>query len=495
MSRIAFLCSLALVSVIGLAACAAPTPVAQPAAEPASLKVLAVETFLADMAQNVAGDRLKVDSLIPIGVDPHAFEPTPQDVVKVAESQVLIVNGAGFEEWLDNVLQNAGGTRTFVEATAGLTMRTPAAGEAAHEDETAHEHEREGDHAHDDHSVESHAAMICEQLAGKAAEETVQAGADGSSAVELHHEDEGEAEHELGHGPESLILALNPQADGSFAGFVLFDAEAEDGYAFTAVEGEIAVSNIAGEPVAVAQQLPLGCGGMTQGRIFELTPGEYIVALTGFKTATTPFSAGPVHAHEEAIREHADEHAHEDEHAQHQHEGDPHFWLDPLLAIKYVENIRDGLSQADPAGQAVYAANAATYIAKLQELDGWIKAQVQTVPAEHRLLVTNHESFGYFADRYGFTVVGTVIPSVSTGASPSAQQMAALVEHIKEHAAPAIFLETGANPQLARQIGQEAGIEVVTGLFTHSITDAKGAAPTYVEMMKYNAKMIVEALK
>ena len=131
MSRIAFLCLLALASVIGLAACAAPTPVAQPAAAPASLKVLAVETFLADIAQNVAGDRLKIEPLIPIGVDPHGFEPTPADVRKVADSTLLIINGAGFESFLEKLLENAGGQRQVVEAAAGLTSRKAREGEEA----------------------------------------------------------------------------------------------------------------------------------------------------------------------------------------------------------------------------------------------------------------------------------------------------------------------------------------------------------------------------
>lgn len=289
----------------------APT---RPASGPA---VLAAESFLADIAQNVAGERAQVAALIPIGVDPHGFQPTPADVRKVAESAVLIVNGAGFEEFLDELLRNAGGQRIVIEAAAGLEMR--------------------------------------------------------------------EAEEEV-HEP----------------------------------------------------------GGEAAG---------------------------------------------------HAHEGDPHFWLDPVSVIRYVENIRDGLSQADPAGQPVYAANAAAYVAKLEELDAWIRAQTQQIPAERRLLVTNHESFGYFADRYGFTIVGAVIPSVSTGASPSAQEMAKLVEHIKETGATAIFLETGASPQLARQVAQETGAKVVTGLYTHSITDAKGPAPTYIEMMKYNVRAIVDALR
>ena len=102
-----------------LTACA---PAAQPAASgKAAPKVLVTETFLADIVQNVAGDRLKVDTLIPLGVDPHGFEPTPRDVKKVADSSVLIVNGAGFESFLEKLVENAGGQRQVVEAAAGLT--------------------------------------------------------------------------------------------------------------------------------------------------------------------------------------------------------------------------------------------------------------------------------------------------------------------------------------------------------------------------------------
>ena len=101
-----------MIAALLLAACApspAPASVAPVTSAPATVPtVLAVETFLADIAQNVAGDRLKVDALIPIGVDPHAFEPTPQDVTRIAKSQVLIANGAGFEGWLKKVLDNAG---------------------------------------------------------------------------------------------------------------------------------------------------------------------------------------------------------------------------------------------------------------------------------------------------------------------------------------------------------------------------------------------------
>jgi len=142
----------------------------------------------------------------------------------------------------------------------------------------------------------------------------------------------------------------------------------------------------------------------------------------------------------------------------------------------------------------IYAQNTQNYITQLKELDQWIRAQVSQIPPAKRLLVTNHESFGYFADRYGFTIIGTVIPSTSSEASPSAKQMAALIDRIKQYSVKAIFLETGANPQLAEQIAQETGAQVITDMYTHSITAASGEAPTYIEMMKHNVSLLA-ALK
>jgi ABC-type Zn uptake system ZnuABC Zn-binding protein ZnuA len=175
--------------------------------------------------------------------------------------------------------------------------------------------------------------------------------------------------------------------------------------------------------------------------------------------------------------------------------GDPHFWLDPNNVIKYVENIRDGLSKVDPAGASSYAANAARYILRIQALDSWIVSQVQIVPQQRRLLVTNHDSLGYFAARYGFSVVGAIIPSISSGAAPSAQELAALITSIRSTGTPAIFLETGTNTQLADQIASETGIKVITGLYLHSLSAADGPAPTYIDMMKHDVIAIVEALK
>ena len=177
-----------------------------------------------------------------------------------------------------------------------------------------------------------------------------------------------------------------------------------------------------------------------------------------------------------------------------EHGIDPHMWLDPNNVIIYVENIRDAVTHFDPEGEAIYKANADTYIAELKNLDEWIVEQVEQIPSEKRLLVTNHEAFGYFAERYGFRVVGTVVKSFSSVASPSAQQLAELIDQIKSSGAPAIFLDELENPIFAQQIATETGVHVVTDLHLESLTDGAPAS-TYIDMMKYNVTQIVNALR
>lgn len=173
---------------------------------------------------------------------------------------------------------------------------------------------------------------------------------------------------------------------------------------------------------------------------------------------------------------------------------DPHLWLDPNNVIVYVDNIREGLAHFNPEGADMYQANARAYIAQIQELDAWINGQVAQIPPKRRVLVTNHESLEYFAERYGFTVVGAVVNSFSSDASPSAQQMAELVDRIKLFEVPAIFLDAADNPTLAQQIASETGMKVVTDLHLESLTEGAPAG-TYIDMMRYNVTKIVEALK
>lgn len=173
---------------------------------------------------------------------------------------------------------------------------------------------------------------------------------------------------------------------------------------------------------------------------------------------------------------------------------DPHLWLDPNNVIVYVDNIREGLTHFNPDGAEIYEANARAYTARLQELDAWINGQVAQIPPKRRVLVTNHDSLEYFAERYGFKVVGAISNSVSSEDAPSAQQMAGIIDRIKLFEVPAIFLDAADNPTLAQQVAAETGAKVVTDLHFESLTEG-GPAGTYIEMMRYNVTKIVEALK
>ena len=158
---------------------------------------------------------------------------------------------------------------------------------------------------------------------------------------------------------------------------------------------------------------------------------------------------------------------------------DPHFWFDPLRVKRAVTEITSRLSTLDPEGAELYRSNARAYNSELDELHNWIVTQVEQIPSERRLLVTSHDSFGYFAERYGFEIVGAVIPGVTTERDPSAQELAELVKDIREHNVPAIFAETTVSDRLTQRVAEETGARVITGLRTGSLGDAGSGADTY----------------
>jgi zinc/manganese transport system substrate-binding protein len=189
-----------------------------------------------------------------------------------------------------------------------------------------------------------------------------------------------------------------------------------------------------------------------------------------------------------------EEHGHGEE--EHGHgEYDPHVWHDPNNAIAMVEAIRDALAAADPANAATYEANATAYLAELEALDAFVEEQVATLPDERRKLVTSHDTFGYFADRYGFEIVGTALGSLSTEvADPSAGELAELVEQIRASGVPAIFAENVSNPALMETIAREAGVELAPTLFTDALGEPGSEGATYLEMVRFNVTTIVSAL-
>lgn len=199
----------------------------------------------------------------------------------------------------------------------------------------------------------------------------------------------------------------------------------------------------------------------------------------------------------------ADEHgaeAHEtDEHGAeahgHDHHGDdPHTWFDIDNVMHWVEVIEQTLSELDPDHAALYAENSAAYLAELDALAAELDALLAQLPADQRKLVTDHDSLGYFAHRYDFRIIGTVVPALSTLATPSAQQLAALQDQIATEQVQALFVGSTVNPDLAAQLAEDMGVPVVV-IYTGSLSDEDGPAGTYLDFMRYNVAAIVEALQ
>jgi len=182
----------------------------------------------------------------------------------------------------------------------------------------------------------------------------------------------------------------------------------------------------------------------------------------------------------------------EDGHNHDPADADPHAWQSVANAKIYVTNIRDTLIAADPAGAETYQANAAVYLAKLDVLDREIREAVAKIPPERRSVISTHDAFGYFAAAYGIKFISP--QGVSTDSEPSARDIAAIISQIKKQKIPAVFLENSSDPRLIRRIASETGANIGGTLYSDSLTDEKGPAPTYIDMVRHNIKALTSAL-
>lgn len=295
---------------LSLAACGSGAATPSTSRTTSALRVVATTTIVADVVRNIAGDKIDLQVLVPPGVDEHSFQATPEDIARVADADIVFMNGAGLETFMQALVENAGGDARLVSVSDGINLR--------------------------------------------------------QSADELDQDHAGE-------------------------------------------------------------------------------------------------------------------------------QGDPHVWLDPNLVMTWVDNIAAALAESDPQHANDYQVNAAGYRQSLAELDAWIQEQVDQLPAQNRLLVTDHEIFTYFADRYRFKQIGAIIPSYSTVAEPSAQELAALEDVIRQLGVKAIFVGNTVNPTLTRRVAADTGVKMVS-IYTGSLTDGAPAG-TYLDYMRANVAAIVEALK
>ena len=315
--------------------------------------VVVTTNILGDVVQNLVGDQMNVEVIMGVGADPHDFQASAQQVAAIGDANVVITNGALFEEGLVDVIETAEDDGALVyEAISAVSTLEFAEGEGEH----GHDDEEHDDEEHDDEE----------------------------------HDDEHGEEHDDEHD----------------------DEEHEDD----------------------------------------------------------------------------DEHGHEDG-------VDPHFFTDPVRVALAVDGIADFLSaNVDGIDSAALATAAESYIGELNALDAEVEETLSAIDAANRVLVTNHEVFGYFADRYEFELVGTVIPATSTSDGASAQDLAELAEVIEHEGVSAIFADTSSSNELAETLAAEVGDVQVVELFSESLGDAGSGGATYVEMIRSNADRIAEAL-
>ena len=304
---------MALVATSLVAACGADAGGSRQSSNPdAPLQVVTTTTVLTDFAAVIGGERVGIYGLLKPNVDPHDYEPAPADLDAIAKARVIVKNGVGLEEWLDDTIRSSGTKATVADASEGITVRDlPAA-----DRDTAHDH------------------------------------------------------------------------------------------------------------------------------------------------------------------------------------GDPHIWHDPRNATRMVTTIAAAFTAADPAGASVYAANLATYVAALRSLDTEIAADIDTLT--NKKLVTNHDAFGYFVDRYGLTFVGSIIPSFDTSADLSASDLRNLVTAIKAEGVKAVFSESSLPAKTAASIAADAGVKVVEGddaLYGDGLGPAGSDGATYLTMMRHNAQTIASSLR
>ena len=282
-------------------------------------------------------------------------------------------------------------------------------------------------------------------------------------------------------------------------------------------------SRIGGDHVAVSALV--GPGG--DAHVFEPTPADAralgeakllvtnglqfegwlprLVSTAGFKGETAVASTGvkPLLFSEEEHEDHEaheghDDHGHEG-YAEEAHEGhdhgpnDPHAWQDLANGELYARNITDALKTADPANAADYEKNGEAYIAEMKALDAEIRKELAAIPASQRKVVTSHDAFGYFGKAYDIEFIAP--NGVSTESEASAADVARIIDQIREEKIPAVFVENISDPRLIQRIASETGAKIGGSLFSDSLSDTSGPAPTYLDMFRHNVSELVKALK
>lgn len=468
--------------------------------------VIATTTILGDIVENVAGDEATVEVLMPLGADPHEFEASAQQAARMREADLVVANGLDLEEGLLDTIEAAEADGVRVLEIGPFLDPLPYEGTHSHADED-HSH-GEDDHDHAD-----------EALAGDDHDHEGEDHGDEAKADDVHdheHEgDDGALAHACGHfDDEATEVSGGGSIDDDHTRYAVGLTDGEGSVLLARDDaGEVSFylgsdvpfavldssdSTVASEAIeAVGDE----CEAVAVVHTYDLEPGDYTIVLGPGGGAGSVDLVWETAGHSHGGETHGDDHSHshgdeakaEDDH-DHSHEGglDAHVWMDPVRMMDAVDMIA---AEFDEIADGDFRARGEAYRAELEALHEEIESMIATIPADDRKLVTNHFAYGYYADRYGLEMLGTVIPAATTQAEASAAEFAELVEIIQESGVPAIFASTTEPTELAEALAQEVGRDVqVIRLYTGSLGEEGSGAETYIAMMTTSTERIVEGL-
>ncbi|MCU0800037.1 MAG: metal ABC transporter substrate-binding protein [Candidatus Thermoplasmatota archaeon] len=362
------------------------------------------------LASQIGGDRASISMLIPENIEPHVWEPKVSDILKVDRSDIFIYNGGGFEPWVKDFIGSSQNNDLLIVDTSenvGLQM-------------SAEVMEMIGD-------VEEHLS--------EGPFENVQATAAESSAPAI--------------GPANTCRNVTLHAgSGLRKGYIKLHSEEDAEYIVataTTVSFTITSNGVALEPemsIDPSSQYP----GVAILRVFDMEPGDFIISISSTSAGTFGFVFMEKH-HDEGGDEH--EHGHG--------LNDPHFWLDPVLAMVQVDNIAKGFSEADPEHAVEYASNAVSLKDRLNKLDSDFKEGLKD--RKKNDIITTHEGFNYLAKRYGFETRSAI--GISGDEQPSINDIANLVRMIEEKDLGYIFVEPVYSDQYMETVSDETGADIL----------------------------------
>ena len=268
------------------------------------LKVLSSASMFTDMTKNIGGDKIDLETIVPIGGDPHLHEPTPNDAIKVSKAELILINGLTFEGWITDLVANAG----------------------------------------------------------------------------------------------------------------------------------------------------------KQAKTVTITEGVDVIESKQYKNAA-----------------------------------DPHAWMNAKNGMVYAKNIYDALATLDPANEQYYLKNYRRYSSQIEDLDAYIEKEIQSIPRDQRVLITSHDAFSYYGNRYGLRL--EAIMGISTEAEAQTSDFVRVTEIIRKYNVPAIFIESTINPKMIKQIAADNNVSIGGELYADSLGDKDSEGGTYIKMLKHNTDVIVSALR